>query len=380
MEVSTMGRTKGSKNGISTTPGYIAIGEKAKGILMNPSPAPSQSMSAKEKNPAMPTATAKYLDKLNGIVANHKSKSNTPATSLPNIRPQQKQEPVQQPKKKSGFSLKKLTKQLKQFADKAAEKAEIAAVRNVGPGEIKKMAKSKVADAAEKALPTYEGRKASKTDYLDDFMVADVADRINDAKKKGKQYINNTVSRLLDDERIQGDLRDLAEAGYKNQNDAVKVAANKVLDPKNTRKYMSVAADAAIPTYEGRKASDKNRFGEFMKADIQDRINDAKKKAKEVGVNKVTKKVNTVLKDKRIASDIEALKKDPIETAKKIVNDVKSNPESAKKYKQVAADAAVPTYEKRKASTDDSLFDFVANDIQDRINDKKKKAKKKLFG
>jgi hypothetical protein len=287
---------------------------------------------------------------------------------------------VQQPKKKSGFSLKKLTKQLKQFADKAAEKAEIAAVRNVGPGEIKKMAKSKVADAAEKALPTYEGRKASKTDYLDDFMVADVADRINDAKKKGKQYINNTVSRLLDDERIQGDLRDLAEAGYKNQNDAVKVAANKVLDPKNTRKYMSVAADAAIPTYEGRKASDKNRFGEFMKADIQDRINDAKKKAKEVGVNKVTKKVNTVLKDKRIASDIEALKKDPIETAKKIVNDVKNNPEAAKKYKQVAADAAVPTYEKRKASTDDSLFDFVANDIQDRINDKKKKAKKKLFG
>lgn len=375
-----MGRTKGSKNGISTTPGYVAIGEKAKGILMNPSPAPSQPIPAKEKNPAIPTATAKYLDKLNGIVSSHKAKTNTPATSLPNIRPQQKQEPVQQPKNKSGFSLKKLTKQLKQFADKAAEKAETAVVRNVGPSEIKKMAKSKVAEATEKALPTYKGRLASKRDYLDDFMVADVADRINDAKKKGKQYINNTVSRLLDDERIQGDLRDLAAAGYKNENDAVKLAANKVLDPKNTRKYMSVAADAALPTYEGRKASNKNRFGEFLKADIQDRINDAKKKAKEVGVNKSTKKVNAILKDKRIASDIEALKKDPVGTAKKIVNDVKNNPEAAKKYKQVAADVAVPTYEKRKASTDDSLFDFVANDIQDRINDKKKKAKKKLFG
>ena len=373
-----MGRTKGSKNGISTTPGYVAIGEKAKGILMNPSPAPTQQIPAKEKNPAMPTATAKYLDKLNGIAAKAKTKSSTPATSLPNIRPQQ--EPVQQPKKKSGFSLKKLTGQIKQLANKAAEKAETAVVRNVGPGEIKKMAKSKVADVAEKALPTYEGRKASKTDYLDDFMVADVADRINDAKKKGKKYINNTVSRLLDDERIQGDLRDLAEAGYKNEKDAVKVAASKVLDPKNTRKYASVAADAMLPTYEKRKASDKNRLGEFMKADIQDRINDAKKKAKETAVNKTTKAVNTVLKDKRIASEIEGLKKDPEGTVKKIVNDVKSNPDAAKKYKQVAADAAVPTYEKRKASNDDSLFDFVANDIQDRINDKKKKVKKKLFG
>ena len=375
-----MGRTKGSKNGISTTPGYVAIGEKAKGILMNPSPAPSQPIPAKEKNPAMPTATAKYLDKLNNIVSDHKSKSSTTATSLPNIRPQQKQKPAQQPKKKSGFSLKKITRQFEQVANKAAEKAETAVVRNVGPGKIKKMAKSKVAEATEKALPTYKGRLASKRDYLDDFMVADVADRINDAKKKGKQYINNTASRLLDDERIQGDLRDLVEAGYKNENDAVKLAANKVLDPKNTHKYMSVAADAVMPTYEKRKASDKNRFGEFMKADIQDRINDAKKKAKEIGVNKSTKKVNAILKDKRIASDIEALKKDPVGTVKKIVNDVKTNPEAAKKYKQVAADAAVPTYEKRKASTDDSLFDFVANDIQDRINDKKKKAKKKLFG
>lgn len=371
-----MGRTKGSKNGISTTPGYVAIGEKAKGILMNP----SQPLPAKEKNPAMPTATAKYLDKLNGIVANHKSKANTPATSLPNIRPQQKQEPAQQPKKKSGFSLKSLTKQLKQFADKAAEKAEIAAVRNVGPGEIKKMAKGETLKALDKTIKTYDKRKASDKNNISDFVKADLQDRLNDKKKAAKKYLNESADRALNDERIQGDLRDLAEAGYKNQNDAVKVAANKVLDPKNTRKYMSVAADAAIPTYEGRKASDKNRFGEFMKADIQDRINDAKKKAKEVGVNKATKKVNTVLKDKRIASDIEALKKDPVGTAKKIVNDVKNNPEAAKKYKQVAADAVAPTYEKRKASTDDSLFDFVANDIQDRINDKKKKAKKKLFG
>lgn len=375
-----MGRTKGSKNGISTTPGYVAIGEKAKGILMNQSPAPSQPMSAKEKNPAMPTATAKYLDKLNGIVSNHKAKTNTPATSLPNIRPQQKQEPVQQSKKKSGFSLKKLAGQLKRFADKAAEKAETAVVRNVGPGEIKKMAKEGTSKALDKAIPTYEGRKASKTESLGKFIAADLLDRSNDKNKQKKQKIKDAVNRVLDDERMQGDLRDLAEAGYKNEKDAVKLAANKVLDPKNTRKYMSVAADAAIPTYEGRKASDKNRFGEFLKADIQDRINDAKKKAKEVSVNKATKKVNTVLKDKRVASDIEALKKDPAGTAKKIANDVKNNPEAAKKYKQVAADVAVPTYEKRKASTDDSLFDFVANDIQDRINDKKKKAKKKLFG
>lgn len=375
-----MGRTKGSKNGISTTPGYVAIGEKAKGILMNPSPAPSQPIPAKEKNPAMPTATAKYLDKLNSIVSDYKSKSNTPATSLPNIRPQQKQEPVQQPKKKSGFSLKELTKQIKQFADKATEKAETAVVRNVGPSEIKKMAKEGTSKALDKTIKTYDKRKASDKNNISDFIKADLQDRINDKKKAAKKHLNESADRALNDERIQGDLRDLAEAGYKNQNDAVKLAANKVLDPKNTRKYMSVAADAAIPTYEGRKASDKNRFGEFLKADIQDRINDAKKKAKEVGVNKATKKVNTVLKDKRIASDIEALKKDPIGTAKKIANDVTNNPEAAKKYKQVAADAAVPTYEKRKASTDDSLFDFVANDIQDRINDKKKKAKKKLFG
>lgn len=374
-----MGRTKGSKNGISTTPGYVAIGEKAKGILMNPSPAPSQPMPAKEKNPAMPTATAKYLDKLNGIVSSYKAKTNTPVTSLPNIRPQRKQEPVQQPKK-SGFSLKKLAGQFIQFADKAAEKAETAVVRNVGPGEIKKMAKEGTSKAIDKAIKTYDKRKAGDKNNIVDFVKADLQDRINDKKKAVKKHLNESADRALNDERIQGDLRDLAEAGYKNENDAVKLAANKALDPKNTRKYMSVAADAAIPTYEGRKASDKNRFGEFMKADIQDRINDAKKKAKEVGVNKSTKKVNTVLKDKRIASDIEALKKDPVGTAKKIANDVKNNPEAAKKYKQVAADVTVPTYEKRKASTDDSLFDFVANDIQDRINDKKKKAKKKLFG
>lgn len=375
-----MGRTKGSKNGISTTPGYVAIGEKAKGILMNQTPAPSQPMPAKEKNPAMPTATAKYLDKLNSIVSNHKAKTNTPATSLPNIRPQQKQEPVQQPKKKSGFSLKNLAKQLKQFADKAAEKAETAVVRNVGPGEIKKMAKEGTSKALDKAIKTYDKREAGDKNNIVDFVKADLQDRINDKKKAVKKHLNESADRALNDERIQGDLRDLAEAGYKNEKDAMKLAANKVLDPKNTRKYMSVAADAAIPTYEGRKASDKNRLGEFLKADIQDRINDAKKKAKEVSVNKATKKVNTVLKDKRVASDIEALKKDPVGTAKKIANDVKNNPEAAKKYKQVAADVAVPTYEKRKASTDDSLFDFVANDIQDRINDKKKKAKKKLFG
>ena len=136
MEVSTMGRTKGSKNGISTTPGYVAIGEKAKGIIPNQSLAPSLPMPAKEKNPSMPTATAKYLDKLNGIAAKAKLKSSTPATSLPNIRPQQKQETVQQPKKKSGFSLNNLAKQIKQFADKATEKAETGIVRAVGPGEI----------------------------------------------------------------------------------------------------------------------------------------------------------------------------------------------------------------------------------------------------
>ena len=173
-------------------------------------------------------------------------------------------------------------------------------------------------------------------------------------------------------------MKDLANTGYKDQKAAVQQLANKLTDSGEVRKYSSVAADALVPTYDKRKASDKNKFGDFIKADIQDRINDTKKKAKDKAVNKVTSTVSKLTKDKRLQGEMDSFKKDPVGTVQKMVKDAKTNPETAKKYKEIAADIAVPTYEDRKATTDDSFFDFLLNDIQDRANDAKKSAKKKF--
>lgn len=406
-----MGRTKGSKNGISTTPGYVAIGEKAKNQLLtmgkniaaNYAPAANtlkKKLTTKEQNPAMPAATAKYLDKQKAAkekamepqvqqqaqpqtVADKKNFLQELASKIPNQNGNQKQEattekPKQEAKKKSGFSVNDLVKQVKQIAQPLAENAEETVVGTVGPGEIKKSAKKATKEGLDKAIKTYDKREASNKDKLGDFVKADLKDRTNDLKKKGKEYLNNTLARALDDPRIQKDLSELAKTGYKDEKAAVQQLASKLMDSGERRKYASVAADAAVPTYEGRKASDKNKFGDFIKADIQDRINDAKKKGKEKVVDKVASVGSKIVKDKRLQGEMDSFKKDPIGTAQKMVKDAKTNPETAKKYKEIAADIAVPTYEDRKATTDDSFFDFLMNDIQDRANDAKKKAKKKF--
>lgn len=422
-----MGRTKGSKNGISTTPGYVAIGEKAKNQLLtmgkniaaNYAPAANtlkKKLTTKEQNPAMPAATAKYLDKQKAAkekamepqvqqqpiqqpqsqqpapqqqaqqqpVADKKNFLQELASKIPNQNGNQKQEattekPKQEAKKKSGFSVNDLVKTVKQIAQPLAEKAEETVVGMVGPGEIKKTAKKATKEGLDKAIKTYDKREASDKDNLGDFVKADLKDRTNDLKKKGKEYLNNTLARALDDPRIQKDLSELAKTGYKDEKAAVQQLASKLMDSSERRKYASVAADAAVPTYEGRKASDKNKFGDFVKADIQDRINDAKKKGKEKVVDKVASVGSKIVKDKRLQGEMDSFKKDPVGTVQKMVNDAKTNPEVAKKYKAVAADIAVPTYEDRKATTEDSFFDFLMNDIQDRANDAKKKAKKKFI-
>ena len=432
-----MGRTKGSKNGISTTPGYVAIGEKAKNQLLtmgkniasNYTPAVNtikKKLTTKEQNPAMPAATAKYLDKQKAAkekamepqvqqqpiqqpqpqqpapqqqaqpqtTADKKNFLQELASKIPNQNGNQKQEattekPKQEEKAetKKTFSVndlmsagKQLVKSAVATADKVAEKtgAKKAVIGGVGSKMIKDTAKKETKAGLDKAITTYDKREASDKDNLGDFVKADLKDRTNDLKKKGKEYLNNSLARALDDPRIQKDLKDLANTGYKDQKAAVQQLANKLTDSGEVRKYSSVAADALIPTYDKRKASDKNKFGDFIKADIQDRINDAKKNAKDKAVNKVTSTVSKLTKDKRLQGEMDSFKKDPVGTVQKMVKDAKTNPETAKKYKEIAADIAVPTYEDRKATTDDSFFDFLLNDIQDRANDAKKSAKKKF--
>jgi hypothetical protein len=490
-----MGRTKGSKNGISTTPGYIAIGEKAKGQLLTAgnnlqkhfAPAVNtmkKKLTTKEQNPAMPSTTAKYLDKqkaakekamepkipqqpvqqqqaqqaqsygdkmkqlsslLKGMTEEQQandygSKMKKMSSDLksatedkqaqdydkknqdlkaglqkllggsmskgsaqkPKAGPASKEERMDPTKKeptsnqngtaqsnttnsnnKKSNTGKSLLKQLKKLAESTVQSVEKGAVRNVGPSEIKKTAKSGLQSALDK-IPDEKPKSNSENDNsLGEFVKADLKDRANSAKskaiKKGKKYATETLNRMLDDERIQGDLRDMAETGYyKGEKEAVKQFANKMLDPKEAKKYSSVALDAAIPTYEKSKAKNEDRFAEFIKNDLQDRINDAKKKAKDKASDKVSQSVAKVTKDKRMSNEMRMLKEDPEAAVKKMVQDAKNDPKTAQKYKEVAADLIMPTYEGSKADLDDNFFDFMMNDIQDRNNAAKKKLKKKV--
>lgn len=452
-----MGRTKGSKNGISTTPGYIAIGEKAKGQLLNAgnklasnfTPAVNtlkKKLKTKDLNPAMPSSTAKYLDK---------QKEAKEKAMEPKVNPQQNQmqtqkpvsqEDIQQSKEYSdkmgllkeglkkladtqqsqeydkkiqdakpamkkivgkeaetepnqngntdnkGGKGKSLLKQLKSFASGVASSKEVqslaksierGAVRGVGTGEVKKMAKSGLQDALNKIPDKAEKREASDKNNLKDFVKADIKDRANDIKskaiKKGKKYATNTLDRMLEDERIQGDLKDLAETGYfKGEKEAAKQVLTKMTDPKQAKKFTSVALDAAMPTYKGSKAKNEDRMRDFIENDLEDRINEAKKKAKDKAANKVQQSVASLNKDKRMTNEMRMLKEDPEAAIKKMVNDAKNDPKTAQKYKEVAADLVMPTYEGSKAENDDNFFDFMMNDIQDRRNEYTKKFKKKV--
>ena len=483
-----MGRTKGSKNGISTTPGYIAIGEKAKGQLLTAgnnlqkhfAPAVNtmkKKLTTKEQNPAMPSSTAKYLDKqkaakekameprvqqpqqaqsyddkmkqlssllrsmteeqqakdygskmkkmssdlksatedqqaqdydkknqdlkagLQKLLSGSMSKDNA---QKPKAGPVSKEERMDPTKKeptsnqngntqsdttnsnnKKSNTGKSLLNQLKKFAASTVQSVEKGAVRNIGPSEIKKTAKSSLQSALDKIPDEKPKSNSENANSLGEFVKADLKDRANSAKskaiKKGKKYATETLNRILDDERIQGDLRDMAETGYyKGEKEAVKQLANKMLDPKEAKKYSSVALDAAIPTYEKRKAKNEDRFAEFIKNDLQDRLNDAKKKAKDKASDKVSQSVAKVTKDKRMSNEMRMLKEDPEAAVKKMVQDAKNDPKTAQKYKEVAADLIMPTYEGSKADLDDNFFDFMMNDIQDRNNAAKKKLKKKV--
>lgn len=493
-----MGRTKGSKNGISNTPGYIAIGEKAKGQLLTAgnnlqkhfTPAANtlkKKLKTKDINPAMPSSTAKYLDRqkeakekamepkvqqqpqpqpqtqpqqqnqsyddkmkqlqgllksmteeqqakdydskmkklssnmksateeqqtkdyddktqdlkagLQKLLGGNKQQTTTQKPKAGPVSKEERMDPTKKEptsnqngnsatnntnsnKKKSGTG-KNLLKQLKQLAASTAQTVEKGAVRNIGPSEIKKTAKSGLQTALDKIPDEKPKSNAENANSLGEFVKADLKDRANSAKskaiKKGKQYATDTLNRMLDDERIQGDLRDMAETGYyKGEKEAAKQLVNKMLDPKEAKKYSSVALDAAMPTYEKRKAKNEDRFAEFIKNDLSDRINDAKKKAKDKASDKVSQSVAKVTKDSRMSNEMRMLKEDPEAAVKKMVNDAKNDPKVAQKYKEVAADLIIPTYEGSKADLDDNFFDFMMNDIQDRNNAAKKKLKKKV--
>jgi hypothetical protein len=155
---------------------------------------------------------------------------------------------------------------------------------------------------------------------------------------------------------------------YKNPAQAV---VRSFTDPKNTRAYVGLAADAFVPTYKKSKAKLNDNFSTFMKNDIKDRINDAKKSMKKYGVNKITNSINRVLKDPRMTETIDSIRNNP--------NDVRRVAQKNKsKYLDVALDAAVPTYKKSKAKLNDNFSTFMKNDIKDRINDAKKVGKKKV--
>ena len=103
-----------------------------------------------------------------------------------------------------------------------------------------------------------------------------------------------------------------------------------------------------------------------------------KKKAKDKASDKVSQSVAKVTKDNRMSNEMRMLKEDPEAAVKKMVQDAKNDPKTAQKYKEVAADLIMPTYEGSKADLNDNFFDFMMNDIQDRNNAAKKKLKKKV--
>ena len=474
-----MGRTKGSKNGISNTPGYVAIGEKAKGILNNAgqymynqvAPAANtlkNKLKTKDLNPAMPGATAKYLDKKNeakqkaiekmtpkvqpyaqapmhhgykekaddyankmqqlsaGLrnaedyekAKDYDSKMQDMRSTLSNIAlkiPNQngnssnnsnseikKEEKQNSNKKSNGGGWGKFISQVADIAadknkrqelTKTLRKAAAAAEESIGTGvargsygqnEVKKEVKGAVKGALDK-IPDKSEKKAKNENAFTEFVKNDIHDRASSVRDKvvakGKAKVTDIVNKSLDDKRIQGDLSDLAEAYYKGGTaGAMKTAAGKAMDPEAVRRMSKVGLDAAVKTYEGSKAKNDDRFTDFIKNDIQDRLNERKKQAKDKAANKAASTVAKVTKDPRLQKEIQMMKQDPEAAVKKIANDIKNDPKAAKKYKEVAADIAIPTYEGSKASNDDNFFDFVLNDIQDRHNDTKKKVKKKIVG
>ena len=423
-----MGRTKGSKNGISTTPGYIAIGEKAIGNILRTGKRIGRNLATKykpvadmavkkfttkEKNPAMPSTTAKYIDKQkeikektsanpnqNGNVDAMKNMLSSLASKIPTKQPSKEKVSTakattdKEPEKKSSrranliSTLSSVAEGIKTTGKAIANNPKVKEVTNkvkekvvgsVGSGIIKDEANKALNSYLDKNLETYDKPKYTGEKGTNENLQDAVSDTKNLGKMAVKDYSKNTMNRFLNDERLKDDLSAVANKYVDGGQDAaLKYLADKVTDRGELKKYSDVALDSAVPTYDKRKASDKNRMAEFIKADLQDRMNDAKKKAKENVSNKVSKTVAKVTNDKRLKDEVKMFKENPQKAIKQIQDNIKNDPQAAQRYKEVLTDVALPTYDERKASTDDNFFDFLLNDIQDRSNDATKRLKKAI--
>lgn len=320
-------RTKGSKNGYTKYPGkYNPIGEKAKGI----SPISDLISGGKEK---LRQIGEKVEDKVNQRLT-------------------------------SSFGVNEIKTELRKRANKAINSAETNA-------------NSKI----DTAIQTYGKRKASDNDSFVDFMKNDIQDRINDSKKsansmaksmvkKGGDYLRDTANRAVDDERTSEVIRKILKKNYKNIKNVDDDVLRSVLDPKVRKKYTNIALDAALPTYDKRKASDNDNALEFLKNDIKDRANDATKKFKSKASKKIQETMDRALNDERMKEDVEAYRKDPNKGIENLIDE-----KNRKRNVDVAVDAVMPTYEGSKASNEDNLKDFLKNDLKDRTNNMKKKLK-----
>ena len=281
---------------------------------------------------------------------------------------------------------------LKEVGQKVEDRVQRQLTTGFGVNEVKKelrkranaaigSAETNANNKIDSTIKTYGKRKAGNDDSFMDFMKNDIQDRINDSKKsanksakslvkKGGDYLRTTANRAIDDERTSEVMRKILKKNYKNIKNVDANVLRSVLDPKTREKYTNIALDAAVPTYDKRKASDKDTPLEFLKNDIQDRANEATKKVKTKASKKIQDTMNRALSDERMKDDIEAYKKDP----NKAINNIMDS-KNRKRNIDVAADAIMPTYEGSKASNEDNLKEFIKNDLQDRTNSMKKKLK-----
>jgi hypothetical protein len=255
----------------------------------------------------------------------------------------------------------------KHLLSKAEDYITKTATVALGPKEVAKTITGAAYPAIDRLFP-----KQKTTARLDDdfstFIRNDIHDRIGSKINKTNSRAKKAVNNIVNDERFKSKVQEALTEDYKNPAQAV---VRSFTDPKNTRAYVGLAADAFVPTYKKSKAKLNDDFSTFMKNDIKDRINDAKKSMKKYGVNKITNSINRVLKDPRMTETIDSIRNNP--------NDVRRVAQKNKsKYLDVALDAAVPTYKKSKAKLNDDFSTFMKNDIKDRINDAKKVGKKKV--
>lgn len=269
---------------------------------------------------------------------------------------------------------------LKEIGNKVEDRVTKGLTVNLGPSEIRKEITGRVnnkVDSAVNRIQRNNPRVASTEDSFKEFMANDIYDRLNDKINKGVRktgdYIKNTTNRMVNDERFTEEMRKHLKNNYKDTNNIESDIIKSLADSKTRKKYTNIALDAAIPTYKGSKASTEDSFKDFIKNDLRDRANENTKELKSKVSSKINEAVDRFVNDERVKSDLSTFKDDPYGTIEKF-----KDPKNKERNVETALDAAIPTYDKSKSSTEDSMKKFIKNDIKDRTNNMKKKLKKMI--